>query len=1105
MSKLRVNDLAAEFGIDGDEVILLLRQLDIPHRNHLSALTDDEVARVRARWEREKRAKAAPPPPPAAGARRRKAAAAAETTPTAEPPVVRRRRAAAVSEEPAATVKAKAPDTGDPDTAATKVPAADKKAQPVKETDTVAAPVVADKTEKPKSETTKTSKESSVKAQPSPAAKSNAEGDSGVKAVLDKTQADSPPVDKAPPSEVNAKADVSDAKAEVSRPEVVQDTKDAKVSGGVPEPVKPVPVRPIPVQSTDAGAPKKPAPVTASQPPAPVKAPADKAAAPSTPAPAAPASPPSVPASAGPSVTPVPSSGTASSGTVSGDPASGAKPAAKVDEQPKVENRPKPPTPVIPQQAQPVASGSPNRGQGGGRPPAGRPTPVQHAQPRASASPPTPVRPGPPRPRPGGPRARGPGQGGQGGHSPRPVASAAPGGQGAAPPRGGGASQQGGAPGQSRGGAGGRDRGGRRGRRVDQEAVSANIFKTMSSLRGGSGRKGSSRREEVVSREEVEAQRKAAVERERKTVRVNEFVTVSELAQQLKVPAPQIVGFAFKNLGLMVTINQRIDFDQIELIAGEFGFQAVREDEYLADTESLMEVDSPESLEPRPPVVTIMGHVDHGKTSLLDYIRKATVVAGEAGGITQHIGAYHVTLPSGNKITFLDTPGHEAFTAMRARGAQVTDIVILVVAADDQVMPQTIEAISHAKNAGVPIIVAINKIDLPAANPMKVKQDLLQHEVVLEEFGGTTLSTEISAKQGTNVSDLLEQVVLQAEILDLKANPSRGAVGTVVEAQLDPGKGPVATVLIQNGTLKVGDDFICGLYSGRVRALLDERGKQQKSAGPAIPVQVLGIGGVPMAGDQLFAVEDASASRDIAQRRQRLDREAKSRRTSKGSVSLEDFMSQAAAGEHNALRIVIKADQGGPAEALADALGDLSTEEVSVEVIHRGVGAISESDILLARASGAIIIGFHVRPDNNARNAAEREGVDIRLYRIIYEAVEDVKKALEGMLRPEEREVVLGEAEVRETFKVSRIGVIAGCWVRSGVINRQGRVRVIRDGIEIYDGTISSLKRFKDDAREVREGFECGIGVENFNDIKVGDILECYSTEQIARTLPGNS
>jgi translation initiation factor IF-2 len=660
------------------------------------------------------------------------------------------------------------------------------------------------------------------------------------------------------------------------------------------------------------------------------------------------------------------------------------------------------------------------------------------------------------------------------------------------------------------GGQAGAQQGGRRGKKgkrgmVDQEAVSANINRTMSAIRGAPARRGGRGRfDDGMSREELAAQRAAEVERERTTVRVNEFITVSELASILKVPATQIVGFAFKNLGLMVTINQRLDFDQIELIAGEFGFHAVREEEYAAEAEETEE-ERPEDLVPRPPVVTIMGHVDHGKTSLLDYIRKANVVAGEAGGITQHIGAYHVSLPAGRAITFLDTPGHEAFTAMRARGAQVTDIVVLVVAADDSIMPQTVEAISHARNAGVPMIVAINKVDLPQANPGKVKQELLQHNVVLEEYGGTVLSQEISAKRGTNISELLDQIALQAEILDLRANPERRATGTVVEAQLDPGKGPVATILVQNGTLRVGDDFICGLYSGRVRALLDERGKPVKSAGPAIPVQVLGMTGTPQAGDQFLVVEDATEAREIAQRRERLDREAKSRRTTKGAVTLEDIMSSAAAGEKRTLKLLIKADQGGPAEALADALGQIGSDEVSVEVIQRGVGAITESDILLAKASGAIIIGFHVRPDNKARAAAEREGVDIRLYRIIYEAVAEVRSALEGLLRPEQREVILGEAEVRELFRVPKIGVIAGCSVRSGVINRQARVRVVRDGTEVYDGTIGSLRRFKDDVREVREGFECGIGIENFNDLKVGDVIECYRTEEVARTLQSGS
>jgi translation initiation factor IF-2 len=701
-----------------------------------------------------------------------------------------------------------------------------------------------------------------------------------------------------------------------------------------------------------------------------------------------------------------------------------------------------------------------------------------------------------------------------------PVASAAPG--GAQMRRDGGRGPVGGfsSPFQGGGGAGGggvgtagagtgagardqsRGRGGKKGKRgaVDQQAVTDNISRTLQGMRGPAGR-GGGRRDARDTREELEALRAANEQRERTTVRVNEFITVADLAQILKISPTQIVGFALKNLGLMVTINQRLDFDQIDLIASEFGFQAVREDEYQADFGEETTVDAAEDLVTRPPVVTIMGHVDHGKTSLLDYIRKANVVAGEAGGITQHIGAYHVSLPGNRLITFLDTPGHQAFTAMRARGAQVTDIVVLVVAADDGLMPQTIEAISHAKNAGVPLVVAINKIDLPQANAGKVKQELLQHNVVLEEFGGNVLSTEISAKKGTNISDLLDQLVLQSEILDLKANADKRATGTVVEAQLDAGKGPVATVLVQSGTLRVGDDFICGQFSGRVRALLDERGKIVKSAGPAIPVQILGLAGVPMAGDQLIVVEDATQARDIAQRRERLDREARSRRTSKGAVTLEDFMNVATAGDKRTLKLLIKADQGGPAEALADALGQLSNEEVVVDIIQRGVGAITEGDILLAKAAGAIIIGFHVRPDTKARTAAEREGVDIKLYRIIYEAVNDVKAALEGMLKPEQREVILGEAEVRETFKVPRIGMIAGSYVRSGSFQRGAKVRVVRDGVELYDGNLSSLRRFKEDVKEVKEGFECGIGVENFNDLKVGDVIECYRTEEVARTL----
>jgi translation initiation factor IF-2 len=634
---------------------------------------------------------------------------------------------------------------------------------------------------------------------------------------------------------------------------------------------------------------------------------------------------------------------------------------------------------------------------------------------------------------------------------------------------------------------------------VDQDAVQANILKTLQGMKGPAGRKG--RRSDEPSFRDVQAGRLAEErEKEKTRIRVNEFISVSELAGAMKVPATQIVQFAFKELGLMVTVNQRLDFDQIELIASAFGFEAVREDEYAAQLEAEETPDTPEQLAPRPPVVTIMGHVDHGKTSLLDYVRKANVVAGEAGGITQHIGAYHVTLPGGRAITFLDTPGHQAFTAMRARGAQVTDIVVLVVAADDQVMPQTVEAISHARNAGVPIIVAINKIDLPSANVQKVKQDLLQHNVVLEEFGGNTLSAEISAKKGIGIEALLEQILLQAEILDLKANPDGKGHGTVLEATLDPGKGPLATILVQKGTLKAGDNFICGKFSGRVRALYDERGKPVKEAGPSIPVQILGFEGVPAAGDTFAVVTDAVEARDIAQKRQRLEREAQNRRSAKGT-SLEDFSRALKEGEVSTLRIIIKADQGGPAEALADALAQLSTSEVRVDVVHRGVGAITESDVLLAKASGAIVLGFHVRPDSNARATAEREQVDVRTYRIIYEAVEDVRAALEGLLKPEERETVLGEAEVLQLFKVSKVGTIAGCMVRSGTIQRTGKARVTRDGVVVYTGGLSSLKRFKDDVREVREGLECGIGIENFNDLKVGDRIESFRMEEVKRTL----
>ncbi len=938
MNKLRVHDLAAEFGIPSDEVITMLRSLDVVVRSHLTQLTDEQVARARARWEREKRARAA------------KAAA-----PSAAP--ARRRRTSAAA-------------------------------------DAVAPAVAGDDDEKPAKPKAKAAPKSKAKAAPAPEPEPEPEAKQGTRRRR-----------AAPVPTAEEIAEAAEPVEEIVAPEPPK--KEVVVE-------KPAPVVAAPVEKPAPAAPTADSSGSAhAAPPAPpvVHAPPAAPVAPSTPH----------PAPQGPYSTP-----------------DRPRPRSVVPGAP----RPRPVTSGMSFPPRPVASATPGTGSGGG---------VSRRDDRRPSS--------------GG---------------------------------GGGSSQSGmGAPAPSAG----RRKKGKRGQ-VDQEAVSANISRTMRQM-GGPGPKRRGSRDDG-SREEVEAMRAAAAEVEKKLVRVNEFITVSELADILKVPATQIVSFAFKNLGLMVTINQRLDFDQIELIASEFGFNAQKEEEYAASAVETV-ADAPETLRSRPPVVTIMGHVDHGKTSLLDFIRKANVVAGEAGGITQHIGAYHVTTASGKQVTFLDTPGHEAFTAMRARGAQVTDIVVIVVAADDSVMPQTIEAISHAKNAGVPIIIAINKVDLPTANVMKVKQELLQHGVVLEEFGGQVLHSEISAKKGTNVQTLIDQILLQAEILDLKANPSRQATGSVVEAQLDAGKGPVATVLVQNGTLHVGDDFICGLFSGRVRAMFDERGKPVKEAGPAIPVQVLGMVGVPMAGDQFLVVEDSTEAREIAQRRERLDREAKSRRTSKGAVSLEDFIAHAAEGEKRTLKLLIKADQGGPAEALADALSQLSNAEVQVEVIQRAVGAVTEGDILLAKAAGAIIIGFHVRPDNKARSAAEREGVEIKLYKIIYEAVADVRAALEGMLRPDEKEVVFGEAEVRDIFKVSKIGTIAGCHVRSGVINRQGRVRVIRDGVEVYDGIIGSLRRFKDDVKEVKDGFECGIGVENFNDIKVGDLLECYRKETVARTLASNT
>ncbi|MFC1660625.1 translation initiation factor IF-2 [Gemmatimonadota bacterium] len=646
-----------------------------------------------------------------------------------------------------------------------------------------------------------------------------------------------------------------------------------------------------------------------------------------------------------------------------------------------------------------------------------------------------------------------------------------------------------------------KDKKGKKRQRVDQDAVQSNIQRVMAELKTG-GKKRRKGRGSAPSKEEREAaleEERLEQERERTTVRVNEFLTVAELAELIDISSTEIIGSAFKNLGLMVTINQRLDFDQIELLLDEFDFTAVREEEYATEdvTEEVGEL--PEDLKPRPPVVTVMGHVDHGKTKLLDFIRKANVVAGEAGGITQHIGAYHVVLQDERTITFLDTPGHAAFTAMRARGADVTDIVVLVVAADDSVMPQTVEAISHARNAGVPLVVAINKTDLPAANPGKVKQELLQHGVTVEEFGGEVLSADISAKQGIGIEDLLDKVLLQAELLELRANPDKEAHGAVIEAQLDVGKGPVITVLVQAGTLRVGDSFICGHYDGRVRAMLDERGKAVDVAGPGVPVQILGSAGVPQAGDAFTAMEAVKAA-EIAGTRQRLEREKQLRIKERG-FKLGDFSQLLAEGRVSTLPLIIKGDVDGSVQALSDSLEQLGTDEVRVEIIHRGVGAINESDVILAGPSGAVIMGFRVRPDANARSLAEKDSVDIHVFDVIYEAVDQVRAALEGMLAPERREKITGAAEVRDTFKVTKVGTIAGCYVTEGTIERNAHVRLIRDGIVVYDGAIGSLKRFKDDVKEVREGFECGIGIANFNDVKVGDVIESYQVEEVARTL----
>ncbi len=585
-----------------------------------------------------------------------------------------------------------------------------------------------------------------------------------------------------------------------------------------------------------------------------------------------------------------------------------------------------------------------------------------------------------------------------------------------------------------------------------------------------------------------------AVTPEAKVIKVSEFISVAELAALMNLRPAQVIAKCLE-LGMMATINQRLDLDTIETIALEFGYAVEQEKEVGLEEEELT---GPETLVLRPAVVTIMGHVDHGKTSLLDYIRKSNIIAGEFGGITQHIGAYEVQLPKGN-ITFLDTPGHEAFTAMRARGVQITDIVVLVVAADSQVMPQTVEAIDHARAAGVPIIVAINKIDLPTANPELIKNQLTKYNLVSEEWGGKTILVEISAKLGKNVDKLLEMILLQAELLELKADPNRRAKGTIVEAKLDKGKGPMVTVLVQGGTLRIGDPFVTGPYFGKVRAMFNERGQIVQSAGPSTPVQVLGSAGVPQAGDSFVVLESEMEARELANKRSRLKREKELRLQQ--SVALEEVYHKVKEGAIKELRLIIKGDVDGSVEVLSDTLEKMSTSEVKVTVIHKGVGAIAESDVLLAAASQAIVIGFHVRPDTRARELAHQQGVDVRLYNIIYDVQNEVKKALEGLLEPEIKENIRGVAEVREIFRISKVGIIAGCFVQRGSVRLGDQVRLIRDGQAIYQGKIGSLKRFKDDVREVATGLECGLRIENYNDLKPGDVLEVFEVIQLARKL----
>ena len=634
---------------------------------------------------------------------------------------------------------------------------------------------------------------------------------------------------------------------------------------------------------------------------------------------------------------------------------------------------------------------------------------------------------------------------------------------------------------------------------TSEEDVQKQIRETLEKLQGKSATsKGAKYRKEKRDSHKLKSEEDLALnEADKKTIKVTEFITVGEVATMMEITSTEIIS-ACMTLGIMVTMNQRLDAETLTIVADEFGYEV----EFVtADIEESIQeiVDSPEDLLPRAPIVTVMGHVDHGKTSLLDYIREENVIAGESGGITQHIGAYNVELKNGQKITFLDTPGHEAFTAMRARGTQVTDLVIIVIAADDDVMPQTKEAISHAQAAGVPIIFAINKIDRENSNPDKIKEKLSGMNLLVEEWGGKIQSQDVSALKGTGVDELLEKVLLEAEFLELKANPNKAAIGTVVEAFLDKGKGYISTILIQSGTLKIGDYLLAGQHSGKIKAMQDERGNPVIEAGPSIPVSVLGLDGAPQAGDKFNVFENEKEAKQIAVKRTQLVRE-QSVRTQK-HITLDEIGRRIALGDFKELNIILKGDVDGSVEALVDSFQKLSTEEIHINIIHKAVGAITESDVLLASASDAIIIGFNVRPTGNARQIADKEEIDIRNYSIIYDAINDLKDAMEGMLSPEFKEEVTGNAEIRETFKISKVGTIAGCMVTDGKIFRNSSIRLIREGVVLFSGTLASLKRFKDDVKEVAKGYDCGIQINDFNDLEVGDLIKCYQEIAVKKKL----